>query len=76
MKTRRVTEKFDDQGRLVERIMEEEETFELAPIQPFNPLPFYPPIPQPIIITQPQPSFPPWTITCGYNLGGATGGIQ
>ena len=79
MKTIKTTEKFDKDGNLIERVTETVETIEMSPFQPpINPLPFYAPLPQPIIIQPQQPYYRPWEITCGQNVCQTTtyGSIQ
>lgn len=72
MKTRKVTEKFDSDGKLIERTVEETETIELAPINPtpvilpINPYPFQ--YPQIWSTIQPSPTCVPNTVTITGNI--------
>lgn len=62
MKTTKVTEKFDDNGRLIERVTETTESFEMAPT---SPVPQYNTFVQapPSIFIHPN-TFPRTEITC------------
>lgn len=58
MKTRKITEKYDQDGKLVERVIEETETLDTAPFYPS------PTIPIPINPWPQIPYYPP-IVTCG-----------